>query len=313
MSAVTTTAAPKPAVAFLGLGALGAPMAANILAAGFPLTVHTRSRWAEQLLARSGARRAASPAEASRGADLLCLCLSDDTAVRQVLLGEMEADGIAADPGDQGRAAITALAPGSLVIDFSTIAPATSRALAAVLAQRGVGYLDAPVTGGTEGAAAGSLSILVGGPEEQLERARPLLEVVGSRITHFGAVGSGQNVKAVNQILVAGSYAAVAEGLALARRLGLPLQQVCEALRGGAAGSWALEHRSGHMIANHYPLGFRLALHRKDLAIALEAAAAAGQPLPISAAVAAIEDTLIAAGHGDDDVSGLARWFMEGA
>jgi 3-hydroxyisobutyrate dehydrogenase-like beta-hydroxyacid dehydrogenase len=144
-----------------------------------------------------------------------------------------------------------------------------------------------------------------------LERARPLLEVIGGRITHFGPVGSGQEAKAVNQVLVAGSYAAVAEALQLAERLGLDRHQVVEALKGGAAGSWALEHRSGHMLRDHYPLGFRLALHRKDLAIALAAAAESGLALPLSAQVAAIEDALIARGHGDEDVSVLARWFNQ--
>jgi len=132
---------------------------------------------------------------------------------------------------------------------------------------------------------------------------------VGGRITHLGPLGAGQQAKAVNQVLVAGSYAAVAEALALGQRFGLAMPQVVEALQGGAAGSWALSHRAANMLHGHYPLGFRLALHRKDLAIALEAAAAAGLELPVSQQVAALEDALIARGHGDDDVSALARWF----
>jgi 3-hydroxyisobutyrate dehydrogenase-like beta-hydroxyacid dehydrogenase len=189
------------------------------------------------------------------------------------------------------------------------MAPSSSCRLAARLAEQGIGYLDAPVTGGTEGARAGTLSVLVGGSTADLERARPLLEVIGGRITHFGAVGAGQRAKAVNQVLVAGSYAAVAEALALAERLGLDRPQVVEALKGGAAGSWALEHRSAAMIADHYPLGFKLALHRKDLAIALAAAADAELTLPITAQVAALEDALISAGEGEQDVSVLARCF----
>ena len=131
-----------------------------------------------------------------------------------------------------------------------------------------------------------------------------------SDLTHFGAVGAGQRAKAVNQVLVAGSYAAVAEALALAERLGLDRHELVDALRGGAAGSWALEHRSAGMIADHYPLGFKLALHRKDLAIALAAAADAELALPITAEVAALEDALIAAGEGEQDVSVLARWYQ---
>ncbi len=287
---------PRETVAFLGLGALGTPMAANLLAADFPLTVHNRNRQREEPLAALGARRAATPWEAATGSTLLCLCLSDDAAVRAVLL-------------EGPDAASGGLAPGNLVIDFSTIAPATSEKLAARLRERGVAYLDAPVTGGTEGAKAGTLSVLVGGNERDLERARPLLEVVGARVSHVGPVGAGQRAKAVNQVLVAGSYGAVAEALALGERLGLPMEQVCEALMDGAAGSWALRHRSANMLNGLFPLGFRLALHQKDLQIALEAAAAAGLELPLSARVAAIEAELMAAGHGDEDVSALARWF----
>ncbi|MBW4530780.1 MAG: NAD(P)-dependent oxidoreductase [Aphanothece saxicola GSE-SYN-MK-01-06B] len=290
-------------VAFIGLGALGAPMATNLLAKGFALTVHNRHREREGALAAAGARRAATPAAAAQDATVLALCLSDDTAVAEVLLGR---GGAGAD------AALAGLAPGSLVIDFSTIAPASSRAMAAALAERGVAYLDAPVTGGTEGARGGTLSVLVGGGADDLERARPVLEAVGRTVTHLGPVGAGQEAKAVNQVLVAGCYAAVAEALALGQRLGLPMEAVRQALLGGAAGSWALEHRGGSMLQGEFPLGFRLRLHRKDLAIALEAAAAAdGLELPVARQVAVMEDALIAAGHGDEDVSALARWFME--
>ena len=274
-------------------------MAANLLAAGFPLTVHNRSPGPDLPLAAQGARVASSPAATAAAVELLCLCVSDDAAVEAVLLGP------------QGAAAC--LRPGSLVIDFSTIAPATSQALAARLGERGVAYIDAPVTGGTEGAHAGTLSVLVGGTADDLERARPVLAVVGGRISHLGPVGAGQQAKAVNQVLVAGSYAAVAEAMALGQRLGLPMEQVCEALAAGAAGSWALDNRSAHMLNGHFPLGFRLALHRKDLGIALAAAAATGLELPLSALVAAIEDELLKAGHGNDDVSALARWFSRSA
>jgi 3-hydroxyisobutyrate dehydrogenase-like beta-hydroxyacid dehydrogenase len=273
-------------------------MAKNLLQAGYPLTVHNRDRGKEEALAAEGASRAASPAEAVGRASLVLLCLSDDDAVEEVLLG-----------GSPKGAAISSLQPGTLVIDLSTIAPSTSQRLAKQLADHGASYLDAPVTGGTEGARAGTLSVLVGGCADDLERARPLLEVMGARITHLGPVGAGQEAKAVNQVLVAGSYAAVAEALALAQRLGLPMDSLVAALKDGAAGSWALEHRSANMLASNYPLGFKLALHRKDLSIALAAARAANLELPVSAQVAALEDALIAQGHGDEDVSALARWF----
>ena len=281
-------------------------MAHNLLQAGYPLSVFNRTASRCTALHTAGAQVASSPAAAAQQAEVLLLCVSDDQAAEAVLLGE---------PADQPpspaatAAAMHGLQPGSLVVDCSTISPATSRRLAAALAERQVSYLDAPVTGGTEGARAGRLSVLVGGDAADLERARPLLEVLGNRITHFGPVGAGQEAKAVNQVLVAGSYAAVAEALALAERLELDRNQVVEALKGGAAGSWALEHRSAAMVNDHYPLGFKLALHRKDLAIALEAAAAAALELPVSRLVAAMEDELMAGGHGELDVSVLARWF----
>ena len=305
--------ASRNAIGFIGLGALGAPMATNLIHAGFPLTLHNRSREREAVLLEGlsgggaggiSATGAGSPAEtaasAGRGTGILCLCLSDDAAVEAVLL-------------DGDGAAIHGLQPGALVVDFSTIAPATTRRLAEHCASRGIAWLDAPVTGGTEGARAGTLSVLVGGETHQLERVRPLLEVVGSRITHFGPVGAGQQAKAVNQVLVAGSYAAVAEAVALGQRLGLPMAELVAALEGGAAGSWALTNRSANMLANDFPLGFKLSLHRKDLAIALAEAADAGLELPVSAQVAALEDSLINSGHGEEDVSALARWFSRQA
>ena len=290
-------------------------MACNLLQAGYSLTVFNRTASSCEPLQAAGARVASSPADAAREADVLLLCVSDDRAAEAVLLGPESGDNDTTPPGfrtactDSWRAAIHGLRPGCLVIDCSTISPATSRRLAAALAERAIRYLDAPVTGGTEGAQAGTLSVLVGGDARDLEQARPLLQVLGGAITHFGPVGAGQEAKAVNQVLVAGSYAAVAEALQLAERLGLDRQHVVAALKGGAAGSWALEHRSSQMIHDHYPLGFKLALHRKDLAIALAAAEAKNLELPVSQLVAAMEDTLIAAGHGDLDVSALARWF----
>jgi len=299
-----------PPTAFIGLGALGAPMAANLLAAGIPLTVHNRTREREAPLQAAGAQVAANPAEAAAGAEVLMLCLSDGPAVEEVLFGAGGAAKVLAQGARRANGQAPApLVPAPLVIDVSTIEPARSRQLAERLAELGIAWLDAPVTGGTEGARAGTLSVLVGGEAATLERARPLLEVVGGTITHFGPAGAGQQAKAINQILVAGSYAAVAEAMALGQRLGLPMAALREALAGGAAGSWALQHRAAGMVAGTFPLGFRMALHRKDLAIALAAAAEMGLELPVCQTVAAMEDALMAAGHGDEDVSALARWF----
>jgi len=282
-------------VGMVGLGATGLPMAVNLRRAGFDLTVHTRSRTAEQHPDLNGCQACCSAEEVSRDVDVLILCVSDDAAVGSVLFGR------------QGAA--TSLPRESVVLDCSTIAPSTAVASAERLLRQGVNYIDAPVTGGTEGARAGTLTVLAGGDAEALERVRPLLAVIGGTVHHFGAVGRGQQVKAVNQVLVAGSYAAVAEAMALGARLDLPMQDVVVALSSGAAGSWALSHRAEGMLAGHYPLGFRLTLHHKDLCIALKEADSVQLTLPISSLVQQQEAELIAAGHGDEDVSALHRLF----
>jgi 3-hydroxyisobutyrate dehydrogenase-like beta-hydroxyacid dehydrogenase len=193
------------------------------------------------------------------------------------------------------------------VIDCSTIDPAGSRRFAARLEERGIAYVDAPVTGGSEGARNATLAILVGGAPADVERARPVLETIGRTVTHFGPVGAGQAAKAVNQVILAAGYLGVAEGLVLALKAGLDPLQVVEALSGGAAQSWVLANRSGRMLANEYPLGFKVALHLKDLGIALDLARASGAVLPVTALVAQLEAGLVATGHADDDMSALAR------
>jgi 3-hydroxyisobutyrate dehydrogenase len=163
------------------------------------------------------------------------------------------------------------------------------------------------VSGGSEGAKNATLTIFVGGDERDVERARPVLGALGRTITHVGPIGAGQAVKAVNQVILAGAYLGVAEGIVLAIKAGLDVEQVVGALGGGAAQSWVLANRSGRMIDNDYPLGFKVSLHRKDLSIALELAAQLGATLPVSALAAQFENGLIAGGHGDDDMSALAR------
>jgi 3-hydroxyisobutyrate dehydrogenase len=167
--------------------------------------------------------------------------------------------------------------------------------------------LDAPVSGGSEGAAAGTLSIMVGGEVPDFQRASPVLGAMGRTITHIGPIGSGQVTKAVNQVILCGAYLGVAEGIVLAIKAGLDPNDVVGALMGGAANSWVLANRSSQMIDNHYPLGFKLALHRKDMAIALDLARSVGAALPVGALSAALEDGLIGQGFGDDDISAVAR------
>ena len=282
-------------VGMIGLGALGLPMAANLRRADVPMRVHTRSRNAERDPSLLGAITCATPAQAAEGVDVLLLCVSDNAAVEAVLFG--------------ANGASDHLAAGSVVVDCSTIAPATAIASAQRLARQDVHYLDAPVTGGTEGAKAGSLTVLVGGKPAALDRARPVLEIIGGSIHHFGPVGRGQQVKAVNQVLVAGSYAAVAEAMALGQRLELPMEAVVNALQGGAAGSWALSHRATSMLTASYPLGFRMSLHHKDLGIALDAAGDVNLDLPVTQLVAELENGLMEQGHGDEDVSALHRHY----
>ena len=281
-------------IGMVGLGALGLPMAANLRRSGLTLQVHTRSRGAENDPQLAGVIPCANPAATAKNVDVLLLCVSDDHAVNQVLFGP--------------NGAAEQLQPGSIVIDCSTISPKGAQQAAAKLQRIGVRYLDAPVTGGTEGARTGTLTVLVGGDTDVLERVRPLLEVIGGSIHHIGPVGRGQQAKAVNQVLVAGSYAAVAEAIALGQRLELPMPEVINALKNGAAGSWALDHRSDAMLQGTYPLGFKLSLHRKDLGIALEAANGVELDMPITALVEQLEAKLIQRGHGNEDVSALHRW-----
>ncbi|MAB88258.1 MAG: tartronate semialdehyde reductase [Planctomycetes bacterium] len=279
-------------VAVIGLGTMGAPMANNLLEAGWNVVVHNRTRSREEALAAQGATRADSPAAAA-AAGIVLVCVSDTPDVEAVLVGD---DGVA-----------DGIADGGLVIDCSTISPAATQRLAEVFAERGVGYVDAPVSGGSEGAIKGTLAVMCGGKDEDVTRARSVLEVIGGSVTHVGPVGAGQVTKAVNQVVISGTYQAVAEGVVLARKAGVDPTRVVEAIAGGAAGSWVLTNRAGNMIQDSYPLGFRVRLHRKDLGIALDTARNDGAVLPIAAYVAALEDALIAQGHGDEDMSALAR------
>jgi 3-hydroxyisobutyrate dehydrogenase len=284
-------------IAFIGLGTMGAPMATRLLQAGHRLCVHNRTRQREEPLAALGAARAASPAEAATGAELVFTMVSDTPDVRQVVLGE--------------QGAIHGMEPGTALIDMSTISPAATREIAAQLAEHGVTMLDAPVSGGSEGAKKGTLSIMVGGQAEVLARVRPALEALGTTITLVGPIGSGQVTKAINQVIIAGTYAAVAEGMALGLAAGIDLAAAHQALAGGAAGSWVLTQRAGNIIQNRYPLGFRLRLHLKDLGIAREAARELGVPIPVAGYVEQLEVGLIKRGYGDEDVSAIARAVRE--
>ena len=280
-------------IGFLGLGTMGAAMAGHLARSGHPLTVWNRTPGRAAELVAQGATEASTPAAVAATSDAILVCVSDTPDVESILFGP---DGVS----DGARA-------GSLVIDCSTIAPGATRDMAARLAARGVEFADAPVSGGSEGAQKATLTIFVGAAPAVFERARPILEVIGKTITHVGPIGSGQAVKAVNQVILAGAYLGVAEGIVLAIKAGLDVEQVVGALGGGAAQSWVLANRSGRMLANDYPLGFKVELHLKDLGIALGLATESGMELPVAALCAEIERGLVAAGHGADDMSAVAR------
>ncbi|MEW5910022.1 MAG: NAD(P)-dependent oxidoreductase [Thermodesulfobacteriota bacterium] len=280
-------------VSFIGMGTMGAPMALNILKAGFSLTVHNRTRSKEEALEKAGAKRAGSPMDAALSAQVVITCLSDTPDVEAVVLGE---NGI-----------IHGASPGTILVDMSTISPGATRSMGDHLAEKGIKMVDAPVSGGSEGAIKGTLSIMAGGDASDFQTVLPVLKSMGKTIRHIGSLGSGQMTKAINQIIIAGAYWSVAEGMALGIKAGLDMEKVLEALGGGAAASWILTNRSSNMIKNSYPLGFRVKLHRKDLNIALEAAREMGVTLPIGAFIEQMETSLITQGNGDEDISALAR------
>jgi 3-hydroxyisobutyrate dehydrogenase len=280
-------------VGFVGLGTMGLFMASNLARAGFPLTVWNRTASRADDVVALGATRAATPAEVGRASDIVVACLTDSPQVEEVLFG---ADGLA-----------EGLTEGTLFIDCSTLSPLKAQEFAQRLAAGGVDMLDAPVSGGSEGAKNAALSIMVGGEEPAFSRAGSVLGAMGKSITHLGPVGAGQWAKAINQVILAGVYLGVAEGVTLGLKAGLDVEKVIGAIKGGAAGSWVLENRSGRMIEDDYPLGFKISLHRKDLGIGLELAQSVGASLPVASLAATFEDGLIAQGYGDDDNSALAR------
>jgi 2-hydroxy-3-oxopropionate reductase len=275
-------------VGFIGLGVMGRPMAANLLAAGVSVIVYNRTKAASQALVAAGALGAESPAEVAGGADVIIMMLADDKAVSDVA-GEL----------------LPAARPGTLIIDMSTVSPALSRSLAAAAAERGVRMLDAPVSGGDVGAREGTLSIMVGGDAADLERARPVLEVLGGSIVHCGPAGAGQVVKACNQVLVAITIAGVSEALVLGGKLGVDRSVILDVLSRGLAANRVMEVRRGNFLGHAFTPGFRVDLHHKDLDIALSSGGEASVPLPLTAGVQQLFRQLRAAGRGGEDHSAL--------
>ncbi|MGD9000753.1 MAG: NAD(P)-dependent oxidoreductase [Granulosicoccaceae bacterium] len=281
-------------VGFIGLGAMGMPMAENLARAGRLHAAWNRTtRRAEALAAQSGIAVAASPAELAARCDCIITCVSADADLEQVITAML--------PG---------LRPGTIIVDASTVRAQTVIDLNARLATHEVRLLDAPVSGGVEGARHGELVFMVGGDEQALEQVRPALQVMGKQITWMGPSGSGQATKAVNQIMAAGINQAVTEALAFAEGMQLPLEKVVEVISGGAAGNWFLQQRGASMTRGEYAPGFRVALHKKDLDICREMAEAIAEHdmrLPVIEMTRVHYARLIEQGFGDEDISALFR------
>jgi 3-hydroxyisobutyrate dehydrogenase len=265
---------------------MGQSMARNLSKQGLLAAAWNRSPDKAQTLAgETGCVAATDPAALARLCDVIVLCVSADADVKAMIAAQQ--------PG---------LAPGKIVIDCSTVSAETARQSAHRLYEQDVDFLDAPVTGGTEGARLGTLSIMVGGSEPVFTRALPVLQAMGQRVVHLGPVGSGQAAKAVNQVLCAGINQAVTEAMAFATALGLPLEKLVEVIGSGAAGNWFINHRGLSMVEGRYPPGFKLALHHKDLNICLDMARQLGGELPLSSATLNDYEALMAAGYGDEDI-----------
>jgi len=263
-------------IGFIGLGIMGSGMAANLLKAGFNLTVWNRTPARITPLAEAGAAVADDPAAVAESSTIIITCVSDTPDVEEVILGAQ---------GTGSRSVLQGIRSGSLVIDCSTISPNATKEIAAQLEAKGAWMLDAPVSGGSEGAAKGTLSIMVGGDEAQVARAMPVLQAMGKTITHVGGQGAGQMAKLVNQILVVVTMQAVSEALLFAQAGGLDLEQTLAAVGGGAAGSWMLNNRGPQVIKRDWRPGFTIDLQQKDLRLVLEAADQLGVPLPSTAQV----------------------------
>jgi 3-hydroxyisobutyrate dehydrogenase len=286
---------------FIGMGAMGEPMARNLHTAGLLVGVYNRTaKRARDFAAETGVKACDDPAALAAECDVVVTCVSADADVLAVV-----------------DAMLGSIRPGSVVVDCSTVKSDTASEAADRLAKVEAAFLDCPVSGGTEGAEKGTLAMMCGGDEKALEKAMPVLECMAGRIVHMGPVGAGQATKAVNQIMVAGINQAVTEGLAFAEAMDLPLDKVIDVVGGGAAGSWFLAHRGPNMVRGRFPLGFKVSLHEKDLEICREMADKLGVALPVIEMTLLHYQRVIDAGYGDNDISALyalkQELFRQGA
>ncbi|MBA3310336.1 MAG: 2-hydroxy-3-oxopropionate reductase [Nocardioidaceae bacterium] len=280
-------------VAFIGLGIMGVPMASNLVRAGFDVVGYNKSEAAVQRLVANGGRGAGSVAEAVTEADVIITMLPDSPDVEQVALGE---DGV-----------LVHAKPGALYLDMSSIRPDVSARVGEEGRARGIRVLDAPVSGGEQGAIEASLSVMVGGAAEDFEAARPVLDAVAGTVVHVGPSGSGQTVKAANQLIVAGTIELVAEAIVFLEAYGVDTEAAVKVLAGGLAGNRILDRKASGMLAREFAPGFRIDLHHKDMGIVLAAAREAGVVLPLGAIVAQLVAAVRAQGHGSLDHSALLK------
>ncbi len=280
-------------VGFIGLGIMGKPMAHNLVQAGHELVVLDHSREPMEELATEGAETAGSPREIAEKSDVIITMLPDSPQVREVVAEE--------------NGLLEGIKEGSLIVDMSTISPVVTEELAAEVKERGASMLDAPVSGGDVGAIEGTLSIMVGGSEEDFERAKPLFDVLGGTVNHVGPAGAGQVAKAANQIVVALTIEAVSEALVLGSKGGVAPEKILDVLGGGLAGNKVMEVKREQFLSHTFDPGFRIELHHKDLGIALAAGREYGVALPVTALVDQMLLSLKKKGWGKEDHSALLR------
>lgn len=288
---------PPARVAFIGLGVMGAAMAANIMKAGFALTVSTRSKAKAEALLTAGAEWAPSAQDAADGAACVCLCVPDTPDVEEVLFGE--------------ESVIHGAAPGTVVIDFSTISAAASAEFARRMAERGVILLDSPVSGGPQGAIDGTLTCMVGGADAGFSAARAVFDAVGRTVTLLGPAGSGQVCKSANQLLIVSTMQAAAEAIAMGRKAGLDPMLMRQALLGGSARSAVLENHAKRMLDRSFKPGFRAELMRKDMRLALGAMRENGVFAPATALAAQMMEAVVNSGRGGEDCASIGALVAE--
>jgi len=281
----------KQRIGYIGLGLMGKPIAHNIMKAGFPLTVHNRSRGPVEELVAEGAELADSPRAVAEASDVVFTNLPDSPDVEQVVLGP--------------NGLIEGCRPGMVFIDNSTIKPETARSIAAALTEVEVSALDAPVSGGDVGAQAGTLAIMVGGPRETFDSVLPIFQAIGKTITYVGESGAGQVAKACNQIMVAAQMVAMGELLLLAQKSGVDPRRVIDAIQGGAAQCWALDVKPQRLFAGERQPGFKAYMQHKDLGIVLDTARAYGMPLPVTVVIMQLYESMLQLGMRDLDNSAV--------